>query len=84
MQYNNYSLAHQFIASSISPAFRYLGVFGGGGLMALCLTRRVNAAILIGILAVTFIAWIPTQSNKATYFTSSSTIPGGEDRYQVR
>jgi hypothetical protein len=42
--------------------------------------RGVKASILWGILFVTFISWIPTSGNKATYFTDKSTIPGGEAR----
>lgn len=48
--------------------------------------RNTRAAILIGILFVTFISWIPgdqdTCSNAATYFRACSLIPGGEDRFQ--
>lgn len=77
-----YLVALIIVVTLVTP-IRYLGVFGGGGLMALCISRRVNAAILIGILTVTFIAWIPTRGNKATYFKDYSSIPGGEDRYQV-
>jgi AGZA family xanthine/uracil permease-like MFS transporter len=57
-------------------ATMWLGIMGGA-LMVLLMIRRFNAAILVGILFVTFISWIPTASNEASYFTSDGEIPGG-------
>ena len=48
--------------------------------VVLLMIRGIKASILWGILFVTFISWIPTSGNKATYFTDKSTIPGGEAR----
>jgi hypothetical protein len=42
--------------------------------------RGIKASILWGILFITFISWIPTTGNKATYFGDSSSIAGGEAR----
>ena len=70
------------LGGQMTSATAWLGIIGGGALMALCIARKVNASILIGILFVTFIAWIPNQSNKATYFKDWSSIPGGEARFE--
>ncbi len=50
--------------------------------MVVIMMRDGKAAILIGILFITFISWIPTCDNGATYFTSCSSIPGGQERYE--
>jgi xanthine/uracil/vitamin C permease (AzgA family) len=48
--------------------------------VVILLIRGIKASILWGILLVTFVSWIPTPGNKATYFTDSSHITGGEAR----
>lgn len=55
----------------------WLGIFGGG-LMVLLMMKNVRASILYGVVFVTIIAWIPGHS--ASYFGSTSQIPGGEER----
>uniref|UniRef100_A0A7R9VWM6 Uncharacterized protein n=1 Tax=Chlamydomonas euryale TaxID=1486919 RepID=A0A7R9VWM6_9CHLO len=67
--------------SKLRSATMWLGIMGGM-LMVLLMIRKFNAAILTGILFITFISWIPTDSNAATYFTSHSEVPGGEQRYE--
>ena len=44
------------LGKQLTSASTWLGIFGGA-LMALCIARGVHAAILIGILFVTFISW---------------------------
>ncbi|KAG1679264.1 hypothetical protein FOA52_009294 [Chlamydomonas sp. UWO 241] len=66
--------------SKMRSATMWLGIMGGA-LMVLLMVRKINAAILVGILFVTFISWIPTESNAASYFSDNSEIGGGAGRF---
>ncbi len=68
------------LGQQLRSATMWLGI-AGGIIMVLLMIRGIPAAILFGILFVTFISWIP-NNNAATYFTSASPIAGGEARYQ--
>jgi len=69
------------LGGELRSATLWLGICGGV-IMVLCMLNGVAASILWGLLFVTFISWIPTESNKATYFKEYSSIPGGEARYE--
>ena len=63
-----------------NPAL-WLGI-SGGIVMVVFMACGVKASILWRVLFVTFISWILTSGNTATYFGDESYIPGGEERYQ--
>ncbi|KIZ05321.1 putative MFS transporter, AGZA family, xanthine/uracil permease [Monoraphidium neglectum] len=58
----------------------WLGVAGFTVIVVL-MSRRVNGAIMLGILFTTFISWIPGHG--ASYLGSDTDIPGGEDRLET-
>jgi xanthine/uracil/vitamin C permease (AzgA family) len=69
------------MGAQMRSGYIWLGI-AGGFLMVILMMRNAKAAILFGILFVTFISWIPTEGNKATYFKVYSQIEGGEARFQ--
>ena len=44
----------------------WLGIMGGM-LMAILMAKGVRGSMIIGICFITFISWIPTDSNEARY-----------------
>ncbi|KAI8469129.1 MAG: xanthine/uracil/vitamin C permease-like protein [Monoraphidium minutum] len=58
----------------------WLGV-AGFVVIVILMARRVNGAIMMGILFTTFISWIPNHG--ASYLGPDTQIPGGMDRLET-
>lgn len=58
----------------------WLGI-AGFVVIVILMARRVNGAIMAGILFTTFISWIP--NHRASYLGPGTDIPGGEERFET-
>lgn len=67
-------------AGVMRSATMWLGI-SGGMLMAFLLAKGVRGAMMAGIAFITFISWIKTDGNKATYLGDTSYYLGGEQRW---
>ncbi|GBF94236.1 adenine guanine permease [Raphidocelis subcapitata] len=68
---------YKCVGGRLHSATMWLGISGFLVIVVL-MARRVNGAIMMGILFTTFISWIPMHA--ASYLGPTSNIPGGVER----